>query len=66
MYLLIAGFTSIGYLRGEAGLRELSFEFEFDCGISCSYSLTVFDVSAVGSVKRKLIGKECDKALQAL
>ena len=64
MYLLIAGFTSIGYLRGEAGLRELS--FEFDCGISCSYSLTVFDVSAVGSVKQKLIEKECDKALQAL
>ena len=31
MHLLIAGFASIGYLRGEAGLRELSFEFEFVC-----------------------------------
>ena len=28
MQLLIAGFASIGYLHGEAGLRELSFEFE--------------------------------------
>ena len=27
IHLLIAGFASIGYLRGEAGLRELSFEF---------------------------------------
>ena len=29
MHLLIAGFASIGYLHGGAGLRELSFEFEF-------------------------------------
>ena len=29
MHLLIAGFASIAYLHGEAGLRELSFEFEF-------------------------------------
>ena len=29
MHLLIAGFASIGYLHGEAGLRELAFEFEF-------------------------------------
>ena len=29
MHLLIAGFASIGYLHGEAELRELSFEFEF-------------------------------------
>ena len=50
MHLLIPGFASIVYLRGELGLRELSFEFQFDCGICCSYSLTVFDVSAVGSV----------------
>ena len=37
MHLQLAGFASIGYLHGEAGLRELSFEFEFavcDCGIS--------------------------------
>ena len=37
IHLLIAGFASIGYLHGEAGLRELSFEFEFavcDYGIS--------------------------------
>ena len=27
MHLLIEGFASIGYLHGEAGLRELSFEF---------------------------------------
>ena len=27
MYLLIAGFTSIGYVHGEAALRELSFDF---------------------------------------
>ena len=25
------GFAIIGYLHGEAGLRELSFEFEFVC-----------------------------------
>ena len=31
MHLLIAGFASIGYLHGEAGLTELSFEFEFVC-----------------------------------
>ena len=29
MYLLIAGFESIGYVHGEAALRELSFDFEF-------------------------------------
>ena len=29
MHLLIAGFASMGYLHGEAGLGELSFEFEF-------------------------------------
>ena len=29
MYLLIAGFASIGYVHGEAALRELSFDFEF-------------------------------------
>ena len=34
MHLQIAGFASIGYLYGEAGLRELSFEFAVcDCGI---------------------------------
>ena len=33
MHLLIAGFASIGYLHGEAGLRELSFDFEFVCSL---------------------------------
>ena len=33
MHLLIAGFASIGYLHGEVGLRELSFEFEFVCSL---------------------------------
>ena len=33
MYLFLAGFASIGYIHGEAGLRELSFEFEFVCGL---------------------------------
>ena len=33
MRLLLAGFVSIGYLHGEAGLRELSFEFEFVCSL---------------------------------
>ena len=51
MHLLMAGFASIGYLHGKAGLRELLFES---------------DVSAVGSVKQNLSGKECDKALRAL
>ena len=38
MHLLIAGFASIGYLHGEAGLRELSFEF----GLSaiCDYYIS--------------------------
>ena len=35
MHLLIGGFASVGYLHGEAGLRELSFEFAVcDCGNS--------------------------------
>ena len=66
MHLLIAGFASIGYLHGEAGLRELSFEFEFVCSLWLWYFLiilTIFDVSAVGSVKQNLSRKECDKAL---
>ena len=33
MHLLIAGFASIWYPHGEAGLRELSFEFEFVCSL---------------------------------
>ena len=48
MHLLMAGFSSIVYLRGKVGLRELSFES---------------DASAVGCVNLKLSGKECDKAL---
>ena len=42
---------------------NLSLSSVFDCGISCSYSLSIFDVSAVGSVKPNLSGKECDKVL---
>ena len=37
MQLLIAGFASIGYLHGEAGLRELSFELEFVCSLLLWY-----------------------------
>ena len=44
---------------------NLSLSAVCDCGISWSYSLT-FCVSAVDSVKQKLSGKECDKALRAL
>ena len=33
MYLLIAGSASIGYHHFGAGLRELSFEFEFVCSL---------------------------------
>ena len=33
MHLLITGFASIGYFHGEAGLRELSFEFKFVCSL---------------------------------
>ena len=33
MHLLIAGFASIGYLHDGAGLRELSFVFEFVCSL---------------------------------
>ena len=33
MHLLIAGFASIGYLHGEAGLRKLLLEFEFVCSL---------------------------------
>ena len=39
---------------------NLNLSAVFDCGISCSYSLTIFYVSAVGSVKLNLSGKECD------
>ena len=68
MHLLITGFASIGYLHGKAGLRELSFEFV--CSLQLWYFLIIltyfFDVSAVDSVKQKLSGKECNKALRAL
>ena len=70
MHLLIKGFASIGYLHGKARLRELSFEFEFVCSLWLWYFLVIlayfFDVSAVDSVKQKLSGKQCDKALRAL
>ena len=55
MHLLIAGFASIRYLHGEAGLKELTFEFDFVCSLWLWYFLiilTIFDVSAVDSVKQ--------------
>ena len=70
MHFLITGFASSGYLHGKARLGELSFEFEFVCSLWLWYFLVIltyfFDVSAVDSVKQKLSGKECDKALRAL
>ena len=70
MHLLITGFASIRYPHGKAKLGELSFEFEFVCSLRLWYFLVIlanfFDVSAVDSVKQKLSGKECDKALRAL
>ena len=45
--------------------RELSFEFGFVCSLSLWYFLVILAVSAVDSVKQKLSGKECDKALRA-
>ena len=51
LHLLMAGFASIGYLRGKTGLRELSFES---------------NVSAFDYDKQNLSGKECVKALLAL
>ena len=51
MHLLMAGFASIDYHHGEAGLRELSFES---------------DVSVVGSLKQTVYGKEYDKAIQVV
>ena len=55
MHLLIAGFASIGYLHGEAGLRELSFEFEFIkmqfvIMVFPDYACLIFLMSTVGSV----------------
>ena len=47
MHLLMSGFASIRHLHSERGLRKLSFES---------------DVSAVGSLKQNMSGKECDKA----
>ena len=41
MYLLKAGFASTGYLCGRAGLRELSFEFEFVCSLLLRYFLFI-------------------------
>ena len=38
MHLLIAGFASIGYLHGEAGLRELSFELSLSA--VCDYGIS--------------------------
>ena len=66
MHLLITAFASIGYLHGKARLGELSFEFEFVCSLSLWYFLVILTISAVDSVKQKLSGKECDKALRAL
>ena len=66
MHLLITGFASIGYLYGKARLGELLFDFEFVIVVFPGHTRLLFDVSAVDSVKQKLSGKECDKALRAL
>ena len=50
MHFLMAVFAGIGYLYGDAGLRELLFES---------------DVFAVGSVQQILSGKDFDKAMRA-
>ena len=42
---------------------NLSLSAVCDCGIFCSISLTIFDVSAVGRVKQNLSGKDGYKAL---
>ena len=67
MYLLTADFASIGYIMvkwdSENCHLNLSLSAVCDCGVFCSISLTIFDVSAVGSVKQNLSGKEYDKAL---
>ena len=58
MHVLIAGFASIRYLHGEAGLKELTFEFDFVYSLWLWYFLiilTIFDVSAVGSVKQNFL-----------
>ena len=61
MHLLMTGFASIGYLMvrrdSENCLLNLSLSAVCDCGISWSYSLICFDISAVDSVKQKLSGK---------
>ena len=61
MHLLMTGFASIGYLivrrDSENCLLNLSLSAVCDCGISWSYSLICFDISAVDSVKRKLSRK---------
>ena len=53
-------------VRRDSENCHLSLSAVCGCGISWSYSLTFFDVSAVDSVKQKLSGKEYDKALRAL
>ena len=53
-------------VRRDSENCHLSLSAVCDCGISLSYSLTIFDVSAVGSVKQNMSRKECDKALRAL
>ena len=53
-------------VRRDSENCHLSLSAVCDCGISRSYSFTFFYVSAVDSVKQKLSGKECDKALRAL
>ena len=68
MYLLIAcslALDTFVVMRNSENCH-LDLSSVCDSGISCSYSLTTFDVSVVGSVKQSLSGKECDKALQAL
>ena len=68
MHLLIAGFASIGYLHGEAGPRDchLSLSAVCDCWWYFLIILTIFDVSAVGSVKQNLSRKSVTKLKRLL
>ena len=65
MHLLITGFASIGYLMVRRDSENCHV-----CSLWLWLFLVIltyfFDVSAVDSVKQKLSGKECEKALRAL
>ena len=65
MHLLITGFARIGYLHGK-GRLGIWVCLQFVIVVFPDHTRLLFYVTAVGSVKQKLSGKECDKALRAL